>query len=500
MIALPCLVIVPLVGGLLAWIGGRKWPGTRVPWMASLATLCVMTAVLLDVTIRAIGRPGPWLAHFSAPWIPSLGITLRADMDGLSLVLLWLTGVLSFICVLLASRDETQRPGLFQFLLLTTISGVNGVFIATDLFLFLFFWELMLVPMYILIVLWGHEAREAAAIKFFLYTQGGGLLMMLSILGLVLLHYRHTGVLTFDYFALAGTAMSGRASILLMLGFFIAFAVKLPVVPLHVWLPDTHTQAPTAGSVLLAGILLKTGGYGLIRFVVLLFPDAAVQIMPLAMVLGVVGILYGAWLSLVQTDLKRLIAYSSVSHLGFVLLGVFSGSTLGIEGAVMQMVAHGLSTGALFAIAGSLQDNLHTRDMRRMGGLWGVLPHLSATGLFFAFASLGLPGMANFVGEFLVLLAVWHVSPVIAVLGAFGLVLSAVYSLTMVGRVFMGTRSSDAPRLPDFGFRQMTVFGLTMAAVVLLGLYPRPVLDLVHPTRPDVVSALSQSADGNGPG
>ncbi|WP_182944185.1 complex I subunit 4 family protein [Gluconacetobacter johannae] len=497
MMALYALVLLPLVGAAAAWLAGRASP--RAPWPVAVATLVLLAALLAYITWAVPAGGGPWLAHASAPWIPALGITLRCDMDGLGLVLLWLTVVLSFPCVLLASRDITDTPGTFHALLLATIAGVDGVFIATDLFLFFFFWELMLVPLYVLITVWGHEDRTRAAFKFFLFTQGSGLLMLLSILGLAFVHQQQTGILTFDYFALATTHLSPVLAMGLMLGFFVAFAVKLPVVPLHVWLPDTHTQAPTAGSVLLAGVLLKTGGYGLIRFVVLLFPDAAIRFAPVALALGALGILYGAWLSLVQDDIKRLIAYSSVSHLGFVLLGVFSASPLGVAGAVVQMVAHGLSTGALFVIAGALQDRLHTRDLRRMGGLWPALPHLSATGLVFAIASLGLPGLGNFVGEFLVLLATWRISPPIAILGAAGLVLSALYALTMVGRAFLGPPPGDGwPALPDFGARHMAVLGAAMALLLALGLYPQPVLDLSLPA-PLLHSALPHAALTGGP-
>ncbi|AQS89391.1 NADH-quinone oxidoreductase chain M [Neoasaia chiangmaiensis NBRC 101099] len=479
---LPALVILPLLGGIVAWLVGRNATDSRLPWYVSIATLVIETGLLLATTVAAMSATGPWLAHFSMPWVPLLGIDARLDMDGLSLVLLWLSLILSFLCIVVSARDQ-HESGLFQAMLLATISGVNGVFVATDMFLFFFFWELMLVPMYVLILQWGHEERQRAAMKFFLFTQGSGLLMLLSVLGLVWVHFQRTGVLTFDYFALANTPMSATLSMVLMLGFFIAFAVKLPVVPLHIWLPDTHTQAPTAGSVLLAGILLKTGGYGLIRFVVMLFPTAAAHFTTWALALGVAGILYGAWLSMVQTDMKRLVAYSSVSHLGFVLIGVFSGTPLGVEGAVVQMVAHGLSTGALFTIVGSLQDRLHTRDMRQMGGLWPMLPHLSAMGLIFSIASLGLPGMGNFVGEFLVLFAVWHVSPLAAVLGTVGLVLSAVYSLTMMGRAFFGPERKDRAALPDFGFRPMVLLGVTLVMLIALGTYPQPVLDLVTPAQ-----------------
>jgi NADH-quinone oxidoreductase subunit M len=493
MIALPALVLLPLAGGVAAWLAGRVSTARQGPWGVAIATLMLMTALLLYVTWTVIARApaggGPWMAHFALPWIPALGIAVRFDLDGLGLVLLWLTAALSYPTVLLASREIGQGAGVFHMLLLATVAGVNGVFLATDLFLFFFFWELMLVPLYVLITGWGHEDRARAAIKFFLFTQGSGLLMLLSILGLAIAHFRQTGVLTFDYFALAGTVLSPDAALVLASGFAIAFAVKLPVVPLHVWLPDTHTQAPTAGSVLLAGVLLKTGGYGLIRFVVLLFPGAAAHLAPLAMALGVLGILYGAMLALMQDDLKRLIAYSSVSHLGFVLMGVFSGSALGMEGAVVQMLAHGLSTGALFVIAGALQDRLHTRDLRRMGGLWAVMPHLSSMGLVFAVASLGLPGLGNFVGEFLVLLATWRVSPLLAVLAAAGLVLSALYGLTMVGRAFLGplpvdeTPGSGTRGASDVGARHMAVLGGAVVLLIGLGLCPQPVLDLSLPAR-----------------
>lgn len=366
-----------------------------------------------------------------------MGIAVRLDMDGLSLSLIWLSLVLCFPCVFLSTRQVTVNAGAFHFLFLATLTGVIGTFLATDLFLFFFFWELMLVPMFVLIATWGHEDRQRAAMTFFMFTQGSGLLMLVSILGLVMAHYRTTGVLTFDYVTLSRTPLSPALSMLLMVGFFMAFAVKLPVVPVHVWLPAAHTQAPTAASVLLAGILLKTGGYGMIRFNVMLFPDAASRFAPIAMGLGVAGILYGAWLSFAQDDVKRLIAYSSVSHMGFVLLGIFCGSRMGMQGAIMQMLAHGLSTAALFLIAGAIQDRLHTRDMRRIGGLWAAMPRLSSAGVFFAVAALGMPGLGNFTGEFLVLLAAWHVSPPLATVAAAGLVPAAMYTLRMVNRIFL---------------------------------------------------------------
>ena len=487
MILLPALVLLPLMGGGLAWGVDRIRPHGAPPsrdasWWVVLVTLIVETLLLVMVTFDQSVPTGPWLGHFSMPWIPAMGIAIRLDMDGLSLSLIWLSLVLCFLCVFLAPRQVTANAGAFHFLFLSTLAGIIGTFLATDLFVFFFFWELMLVPMFVLIAAWGHEDRQRAAMKFFLFTQGGGLLMLLSILGLVMTHYRQTGVLTFDYFTLSRTLLSPSLSLLLMTGFFIAFAVKLPVIPVHVWLPDAHTQAPTAASVLLAGILLKTGGYGMIRFNVMLFPDAASRFAPVAMGLGVVGVLYGAWLSCAQDDVKRLIAYGSISHMGFVVLGIFTGSRMGMQGAILQMLAHGLGTGALFLIAGAIQDRLHTRDMHRIGGLWAAMPRLSGLGLFFAVALLGMPGLGNFAGEFLVLLATWHVSPAIATLTAAGLVLAAIYALGMVNRIFLAAPAAELPPVTDFRARQMAVFACVMVLVILMGLYPQPFMTFSLPS------------------
>ncbi|MCE2575239.1 NuoM family protein [Komagataeibacter sp. FNDCR2] len=487
---LPALVMLPILGGGVAWLADRPRPGAA--WRIALLTLVLETVLLLVTTFAHPTHAGPWREHFSMPWIPALGIAIRLDMDGLSLSLIWLSLILCFPCVFLATRQVTGNTGAFHFTMFAALTGIIGTFLATDLFVFFFFWELMLVPMFVLIAAWGHEDRQRAAMKFFLFTQGSGLLMLLSILGLVTAHYRATGVLTFDYFTLAATPLSPGLSMLLMMGFFIAFAVKLPVVPVHVWLPDAHTQAPTAASVLLAGILLKTGGYGMIRFNVMLFPDAATRFAPVAMGLGVAGILYGAWLSCAQDDVKRLIAYSSISHLGFVLLGIFTGSRMGMLGAIVQMLAHGLSTGALFLIAGSIQDRLHTRDMYRIGGLWGAMPRLSSMGLFFAVASLGMPGLGNFAGEFLVLLATWHVSPPIAVLASTGLVLAAIYALRMVNRIFLAPPQASLPPVTDLAAGQVTIFGCIMAFLVVLGLYPQPFMTFASPSPLSIAAASSR--------
>jgi len=337
----------------------------------------------------------------------------------------------------------------------------------------------MLIPMFLLIALWGHENRRYASIKFFIFTQAGSLLMLVAILALFFIHGRATGEYTFSYGALLGTPMGYTTELLLMLAFFAAFAVKLPAFPVHTWLPDAHTEAPTAGSVILAGLLLKTGGYGLIRFVIPLFPEASFNFAPIAFALAVVGIVYGAVLAFGQTDLKRLIAYTSVSHMGFVLLGVYAWNELALQGALVQMVCHGVSTGALFMIAGSLQERLHSRDLSGMGGFWTSAPKMGAVMLVFALASLGLPGLGNFVGEFLVLIGVFSVSPEAAVFAASGLVLSAIYSLWIVQRVFHGPQKIT---VADFRGHEMAAMASMIAVIVWLGLFPQPVLDLFGQT------------------
>jgi NADH-quinone oxidoreductase subunit M len=316
-----------------------------------------------------------------------------------------------------------------------------------------------------------------AAVKFFLFTQLSGLLMLIAILALYFAHYRSTGVYTFEYADLLHTTLTPHAAMWIMLGFFIAFAVKLPMIPFHTWLADAHTQAPTAGSVILAGLLLKTGAYGLIRFVLPLFPGAAREFAPVAMTLAVVGILYGAILSFGQTDLKRLVAYTSISHLGFVLLGIFAANALALQGALMTMLCHGISTGALFILVGALQQRTHTREMDSMGGLWATVPRLSGAALFFALASLGLPGLGDFIGEFLVLIGTYQVNIAMAAVAAIGVLAATFYALRFVQRVFQGP-NSHAWQLPDLAVREGVMLSAMMALLLWLGLYPQPVFRL----------------------
>jgi NADH-quinone oxidoreductase subunit M len=334
--------------------------------------------------------------------------------------------------------------------------------------------------MYFLIGIWGHENRRYAAFKFFIFTQASGLLMLLAILGLYFIHGSNTGTYTFNYFELLGTELSSSAELWLLLGFLAAFIVKLPVVPFHSWLPDAHSEAPTAGSLILAGLLLKTGAYGLMRFVVPLFPSASVEIAPIAMLFGVIGILYGAMLAFSQTDLKRLVAYTSVSHMGFVILGVFAFNDLAWQGVVMQMITHGISTGALFLIAGSLYERTHTRDIERMRGFWQQMPYMATIALIFSMASLGLPGLGNFVAEFLTLVGSWQSSPVLTIFAAIGLVAATAYSLRIMQKIFYGP-SASTYTLSDLSIREKLIMVPLVVVIIWLGVFPQPVLDTTGP-------------------
>ncbi|HEY1006918.1 MAG TPA: NADH-quinone oxidoreductase subunit M, partial [Sphingobacteriaceae bacterium] len=335
--------------------------------------------------------------------------------------------------------------------------------------------------MYFLIGIWGSENRVYAAYKFFIFTQAGGLLMLLAILGLYFIHGGATGQYTFSYTDLLGADIPAGAAGWLMAGFMIAFVIKLPVVPFHTWLPDAHGEAPTAGSVILAGLLLKTGAYGILRFAVPLFPGAADAVAPLAMIIGTIGIIYGAVLAYSQTDLKRLVAYTSVSHMGFVILGIFAFNELALQGVVIQLLTHGISTGALFLIAGMLKERLHTRDLDRMGGLWTGMPRLGGITLVFVMASLGLPGLGNFLAEFLILLGSFRASMTVTIIASTGLVFSAIYSLRILQRIFLGERNEPGPAVPDLTRREAVSMAVLCLGIVWLGVYPQPVFNQSRP-------------------
>jgi NADH-quinone oxidoreductase subunit M len=493
------LIAILLVAGILVWFSAR-WSTNAPRWIALAATASDFVIGIV-LWVRHYGRfsmvpPSKWIEQLDWNWIARFGIHFHLAMDGLSLLLLMLTFFLGIVSVLVSWREIQQRIGLFHLNLLWVLAGITGVFLAVDLFLFYFAWELMLVPMYFLIAIWGHERRRYASMKFFIFTQLSGLLMLIAILALYFAHHAATGIYTFDYSQLLGTPLSSTASWWMMLGFFIAFAVKLPVVPVHTWLPDAHTEAPTAGSVVLAGLLLKTGAYGFLRFVVPLFPGSAHQFAPAAMILAVIGILYGGLLAFAQSDFKRLVAYTSISHLGFVLLGIFSWNELALQGAVVTMIAHGISTGALFVIAGQLQERTHTREMDRMGGLWATIPRLSGAALFFALGSLGLPGLGDFVGEFLVLFGTYPVSLILTILASIGVLVATFYALRLLQRTFYGPNVHEW-KLADLNRREALIVTPMIVVLLWLGLYPSPVLDTFKPAMHTLQQYVSRPDRGS---
>jgi NADH-quinone oxidoreductase subunit M len=407
-------------------------------------------------------------------WMPGLGVGYHVGIDGISLLLVLLTTFLTPVA--LASAWESIEEGTKEFVvsMLVLETGMLGVFVALDLFLFFVFWEAMLIPMYFVIGVWGGARRVYAAIKFVLYTMAGSALMLVAILALYYQHGAATGTYTFDLPTLARYVLApGTAQNLMFLAFALAFAIKVPLFPFHTWLPDAHVEAPTAGSVILAGVLLKMGTYGFLRFCLPLFPDASLAFGPLVFALALIGIVYGAWVSTVQPDLKKLVAYSSVSHLGFVMLGLFTLTPAGLVGGVIQMVNHGLSTGALFLMVGMIYERRHTRLIADFGGLWSVVPAFSALFLIVCLSSLGLPGLNGFVGEFLILVGAFQVNGWLAAGATTGIIFAAVYLLWMYQRVAFGEVRHEANRhLRDLTPREWALLAPVIVLIVWIGVYP----------------------------
>jgi NADH-quinone oxidoreductase subunit M len=444
-----------------------------------------------DFSLTHIGSSTPhWQREFSAAWIPLLGINFHLAIDGLSVIMVMLAGLLGMVSVVASWSQITERVGAYHFLLLWTLFGVVGVFLAADLFLFFFFWEMMLIPMYLMIALWGHGEFEQAShirasIKFFIYTQTSGLFMLAGILGVVFVHYSQTGDLTFNYNALLNTDLSGGLGYALMLGFFFAFAVKLPVVPLHGWLAETQANAPSPGAVDLSGILVKTAAYGFLRYSLPLFPEASSSFAVIGMALGIVSIYYGAVMAFAQTDMKRLISYSSIAHMGFVVVGVYAGTVLALQGVLIQVLASAISTAALFVISGQIYARVGTRDMRRLGGLFGRLGALPGFALIFVIATLGMPATANFIGEFLILFGTFGNYPVIAGIAAGGMLMAALYSWYLMQRVYWGRPSGDGT-IAGLHAHEYAMMLVLVLFTLVIGLYPNAVLSVSQGTMHEI--------------
>jgi len=472
---LPLISIVtflPLVGAVIL-LFVKKENTELIKRFALVWTIFTFVASLGFVIGFRTADPG-FQFYESQPWIPQIGVGYQVGLDGINLLLIILTTGLMPLAVLSSFNAVTDRVKEYYIFLLLLEVGMLGVFVSLDLFLFYVFWEVTLVPMYFLIGIWGGKRRVYAAVKFFLYTMAGSLLMLLAILFLGI----NGGTFSLPELMHNSawlTKAGPTVEMLLFIGFAVAFAIKVPMWPFHSWLPDAHVEAPTAGSVILAGVLLKMGTYGFLRFNLPLFPHASQQAAPVIAVLAIIGIIYGAIVSFAQTDVKKLVAYSSVSHLGFVMLGIFALNQQGIQGAILQMVNHGISTGALFLLVGFVYERRHTREMAEFGGLWKIVPIYGSIMLIVALSSMGLPGLNGFVGEFTILLGTWAANPVWAAFAALGVILAAIYILSMFQKMFMGeTRNEENKHLVDLSRRELWVIVPLLVFIFVIGIFPQP--------------------------
>jgi NADH-quinone oxidoreductase subunit M len=477
---LHALVVLPLLGAIPVLLG----PPSSAKWTALVVT---MLELLLSAGLWWALEPGVGALQLvsSTPWIPRWGISYRVGIDGISLVMVLLTTAMMPLSVLGSWQYITKQERGFYALMLTLLTGLVGVFIALDLFVFYVFFEVMLIPMYFIIGIWGGSNRLYAAIKFFIYTMAGSLLMLVAIVALVWRIQATTGSISFSYEAvLRHAGAAGPLAPWLFAAFAIAFAIKVPIFPFHTWLPDAHVEAPTAGSVLLAAVMLKIGTYGFLRFAVPFFPDVAMSpaVSRIVVVLAVIGVIYGALVAMVQPDIKKLVAYSSVSHLGFVMLGIWGGTVQSVQGSLMVMISHGFSTGALFLLIGMIYERRHTRLIADYGGIARVVPVFSLIFTVVALSSIGLPGLNGFVGEFLVLLGSFTAFPLATVLATTGVIFAAAYLLWALQRmIYNRLDNPENERLTDLNGRELAIMVPLLIGIVWLGLYPAPVLRRMEP-------------------
>jgi NADH-quinone oxidoreductase subunit M len=491
---LSLVVFSPLIGAILLLFV----PSSNHRAIRALAIIAALASLVFS--LRLVGYdPGGAEFQFreDVPWIEAFGMRYTLGIDGLSMTLVILTTILSVVGIVYSFRPIQYRVKEYYISMLLLMVGMLGVFVSLDLFLFYVFWEVSLFPMYFIIGIWGGPRRIYATVKFVIYTLVGSLLMLVAILAVAIAHAAAGNEFTFSYEALRGFAFADGLQALAFIAFFLAFAIKVPMWPLHTWLPDAHVEAPTAGSIILAGVLLKLGGYGFLRFSVPLLPDAAMQFAPIIIGLSVIAILYGALVAMVQPDLKKLVAYSSVSHMGFVMLGIFVFNTQGLQGAVYQMLAHGVVTGALFLLVGIIYEQTHDRTIAHMGGLNARLPHYAGIFGLFTFASIGLPGLAGFIGEFLVLLGTFQYNGLVVGITMLIVIASAVYMLWMFQRMFFTVPSDWMarwwPKLKDMNRNEWIALAPLIVLVVLMGVYPQPILDAIAGPAQRILDAVNGS-------
>ena len=474
------LIFLPLAGAVA--LAGLPAAADRLHRRWATAVAAAEFLLSLPLWWRLVPWQPGWQFVEKHPWIPALGAQYYLGVDGISALLVLLTTLMTLVAIVGAFRAVGQRTREFYALLLALEAGMIGSFLALDLLLFYVFWEAMLIPMYLLIGVWGGPRRIYAAVKFFLYTMVGSVLMLVAILSLYFRYRGLTGIGTFELDAFYAMPIAPAAQVWLFLAFALAFAIKVPMFPFHTWLPDAHVEAPTAGSVILAAILLKMGTYGFVRYAIPLFPQASAQFTPWIVGLALVGILYGALVSMVQPDLKKLVAYSSVAHLGFCMLGLYAMNSQGFAGAMMQMLNHGISTGALFLLVGVVYERRHSRLIADFGGLWKPMPVYAAVFLAVMLSSVGLPGTNGFVGEFLVLLGAFRTQIWWAVAAAVGVIFSACYMLWMYQRVIFGPVTHEENEgLADLTLRERLVFAPLLILIFWIGFMPQPFLDRVTP-------------------
>jgi NADH-quinone oxidoreductase subunit M len=490
---LSILIFLPIVGiGVLLILDRKRHKGLKI------ATLIISVAeflVSLPLWFNFNSQTAAMQFVERRAWLPTYGISYYIGIDGFSLLLIMLTTFLTPLCVLATWDDIQHRVKEFMVCLLALMAGMIGVFVSLDLFLFYVFWEVMLIPMYLLIGVWGNPARRVyAAIKFFLFTMFGSLLMLVAILVLYFHYGKTTGTYTFDLLKLYSVSIPFNMQFWMFLAFGLAFAIKVPMFPFHTWLPDAHTEAPTVGSVILAAVLLKMGTYGFLRFNMPLFPQAAHYFVPLFSILAVIGIVYGALVSMMQKDLKRLIAFSSVSHLGFVMLGLFTFTMPGVQGGIIQMINHGLSTGALFLIVGTIYERRHTRMISEFGGLCTPMPVFAIIFMIVTLSSIGLPGLNGFVGEFLILLGTFQVNKLYAIVAASGVIFAACYMLWMFQRVIFGQVTNEKNKeLKDLSWREIAIFAPLILFIVWIGVYPSTFLNKTKASTENFLALMAKA-------